>query len=389
MLAIGLLLGGVAEWLFTKSKVEYSRDQATHEAKSELAIADERSRGKEETISTLQTTLEDNLQVANACQAEITDLKEQKARLETTLQKERQHQEEKVTFVEHGKVELKNAFKALAADALKDNNKSFHDQYAKPVNESLDKIDNKIVSLTQVTSDLGSGTTKLVTALQKPHVRGQWGEMQLRRVVEVAGMLEHCDFTEQKTISDGDGQVRPDMVVHLPGEKNIVVDSKAPLEAFLAATDAEDEDVRLDNLKLFCRHARKHIRDISKKSYDDKVDNTPEIALLFLPNEALFSAALTHDLEIIEHAAGRRVVLASPTTLIVLLCVVAYGWQEESLAANAKEISELAKELCRRLSVFGGHMKSLGPGLSRAVEAYNSAVGSLESRVLVQGRKFD
>ncbi|REJ68860.1 MAG: DNA recombination protein RmuC [Planctomycetota bacterium] len=388
-LVVGLFLGGAAVWFLARTKLNHAKDQAKYDAETKLAIANEQSSAQQAKISELQTELDASRQLASDRQSEISTLTQEQARLETTLQKERQHHADKAKFVEQGKTELRNAFKVLAQDALKDNTENFKELYTEPVNQSLGKIDNKIAALTQVTTNLGSGTEKLVTALQKPHVRGQWGQMHLRRVVEVAGMLDRCDFNEQETVADEDGYVRPDLVVHLPGEKNIVVDSKAPLVAFLEAADAEDEDARLAKLKEFCGHVRKHIRDISKKSYQDKVQNTPEIVLVFLPGEAFFTAALTYDPEIIEYAAGLRVVLAAPTTLIVLLRAVAYGWQEESLAENAQEISELAKELYRRLSTFGGHMKNVGSGLQRAIDDYNSAVGSLESRVLVQGRRFD
>lgn len=233
-------------------------------------------------------------------------------------------------------------------------------------------------------------TGALATALRRPHVRGRWGEMHLRRTVELAGMVEHCDFTEQATLDDRDGRrLRPDLVVHLAGGRSLVVDAKVPLEAHLDALAASDPEEVEAHLRRHARQLRAHVDQLSSKAYWRALPGSPELVVLFLPAESFLAAALEADPELIAHAADRDVVLATPTTLIALLRTVAHGWAGEALAERTREIHELGRELHSRLAVMGGHLERLGRSLGGAVDAYNSTVGSWESRVLVTARTFE
>ncbi|MEI6562034.1 MAG: DNA recombination protein RmuC [Verrucomicrobiota bacterium] len=363
--------------------------------------------------------------------AERADLQACVASLKTELAHEREAAKEKLAVLDDAQRRLSETFQALSAEALRRNNTSFLElanvslerfqesakgdlekrqtaitELVKPVRESLDKVDAKIQeieksragayealtaqvkNMMEAQGRLRTETTHLAQALRSPVVRGRWGEVQLRRVVEMAGMLAHCDFVEQTSVATETGRQRPDLVVRLPGGRQIVVDAKAPLAAYLEAFDMRDETTRTLKLAAHAAHIRSHIDALSKKAYWEQFAQAPEFVILFLPGESFFSAALEHDPALIEYGTERRVILATPTTLISLLKAVFYGWRQENLAKNAEEISRLGRELYKRLSDMGGHMEKMGRSLNSAVEHFNKLAATTESRVLVTARKF-
>jgi DNA recombination protein RmuC len=419
--AVGLAAGAGLACLYFKSRREMDIVRQTAEWSGQLALAREQA-----------SRMPDLLADCERLRAEGHTLAMRLAAIEAQATEERKGAAEKLALMDDARTRLADAFHALSAEALRKNNQSFlelaketlgtfHEsakgdlekrqqaihEIVTPVRESLAKVDAQIneleknrvgayesltaqvKSLLETQQQLRTETGNLVKALRAPNVRGRWGEVQLRRVVEMAGMVDHCDFFEQQSVTNDTGAtLRPDLLVRLPGDKTIVVDAKAPVSAYLDALEAPDDITRAEHLTRHAAHVRNHIETLSRKAYWEQFDPTPEFVVLFLPGEMFFSAALERDPTLIEYGAEKRVILATPTTLIALLKAIFFGWRQQKLTQNAQEISKLGRALYSRLCTMGGHMEKLGKSLGKSVESYNQAVASLETRVMVKARAF-
>ncbi len=423
-LLLGIVLGGFAVWFLTRSRIPPGFRKRLEDAEKTAVAVDSRD-------AELRAQLQERVKELESLRNKIES--EQKARTaaESKLQSEREKLLEEKDTLKEARTRLSEAFQALAAQALESNNQAFlqlatqtlktvHQEsqgdlkqrkaeieaLVNPLAKALEKYETDLQAiegerqraygdLRQVLEGvkgtqelLRSETTNLVSALRRPHIRARWGEMTLRRVVELAGMSEHCDFSEKPTLSREDGRYQPDMVVHMPGKLSIPVDAKVPLDAYLDAVTASWEDEKNAHLVHHARQVRAHMEKLSSKEYWDQLERTPEVTVLFLPGEPFFSAAIERDATLFEDAIRNHVLIATPVTLLALLKAVAYGWRQEDIAQNARKISEAGKQVYERFSTMWEHLGSLRAALGQAVDAFNKTLGSIEARLLPSVRKL-
>jgi DNA recombination protein RmuC len=413
LLAAGAALGGVLAWAVMRGRLGVA-------AQAERAALQARLAALEMLSDELRKQLtQRDLEIGDLRGALETE-RAARAQAETRWDGARASLEEQKRLLDDARERLTDTFKALSADALRENQSSFLemattqlgrrqeaiDAAVRPLQDALGRYEEhvraleatrqdaygtlkeQLRSLAVTNAELQRETGQLATALRAPNVRGRWGEITLHRVVELAGLTEHCDYGEQVTVEGQAGRLRPDMVVHLPGGREIVVDAKVPLSAYLDAIGGTTPEERASG---FARHAvqvRQHMTTLSGKAYWEQFATAPELVVMFIPGEAFVGAAVEADPALLEDGMIRRIVVATPTTLVALLRAIGYGWRQERVATNAAQISDLGRQLYERLRTLGGHVEEVGGALGRAVRAYNNAVGSLETRVLPAARRF-
>lgn len=409
----GLVVGIVAMILINRIKAETWKVYLESEYKGKVSTLEANLSSSIENINNLRL---EKTRLEQMKEEEVRELRKKNEELsgkvrevEATLRARDREMEEKVKLLDEAKVKLADTFKALSAEALQTNNQFFLEQASVtlgPVKETLSKFDAKVNELEQKRAEdygalsaniskmeelnirLQKETNQLVTALKTPKARGRWGEIQLRNVVEMAGMVKYCDFREQEGVTVDDGRMIPDMLVRLPNERIVIVDSKAPMTAYLEALDTEDEAERIAKLDAHAASVRKHIDALRKKEYWTGFERAPEFVVMFIPGEVFFSAALERDPALIEYGMRNNVIIATPTTLLALLHSVAQGWREAQISRNAEEISRLGRDLYARMSKFVNHLEKLGRSLDKSVENFNNAIGSMNANLLPTARRL-
>ena len=430
-LILSFIIGGLIAWFLARARLQEKLANLQSSYSNQITELEKRASGAEARIEELRQQVQQKDSDINQMRGELDIERQSKVEAITRLDESQKNLEEQKLLLEAMKTEMTDTFNALSSAALKSSSEDFlrlasehlgkvvadtkgklgehqaaMDGMIKPLSETLKRYEEQIRAIEEsrhkaygsleeqlralalTHEHLQRETSNLVSALRKPQVRGRWGEMQLRRVAELSGMSMHCDFTEQQSVDTEKGRIRPDMLVHLPMDREIVVDSKVSLEAYLDAIAASTEDERKSKMEKHAQQVRSHMNKLASKEYWSQFKQSPEFVVLFIPGESFLSSALDMDNTIIEDGIQKRVIIASPTTFIALLRAIAYGWRQEQLTKNAQEISELGRQLYERMNTLVQHFDSIGSNLEKAIGAYNKTVGSMETRVLPSIRRF-